>query len=103
MGQLENASFRIILDGDGYYIAEEVEMMQLTGKSGNAIPVAFQWQEYEEAETVTVGIDRIIFTLPIAEQKAGVIGDSYECMIENRLFVVRPPGTTALVPVTPSY
>ena len=85
MGQLENGDFRINLDGDDYYIAEEIEMMQITDKNGFAKPVAFKWQEYEGAEVVTVGIDYILSTMPIAEQKAAVVGDRYECMIGGKI------------------
>jgi len=55
-------------------------MIQLTERDGRAYPLAFDWED-ESGARARVKIDKVISRTPCAEQKSGVVGDRYECLI----------------------
>jgi len=54
-------------------------MIQLTECDGKAYPLAFDW-EGEDGRS-RIKIDKVCSCTPCAEQKSGVVGDRYECLI----------------------
>jgi hypothetical protein len=72
------------MTGDGgYTIRVPLDMVQLTERSGKAWPIAFDWRG-DNGETERVEIDRVLSSVPMAEQKSGAVGDRYECLIGGR-------------------
>ena len=67
-----------------YPIRIPINMIQLTDLDGNAWPLAFDWKDEETGETVRINIERVISHLPFAEQKSGIVGDRYECVINGQ-------------------
>ena len=74
MGQFHNKDYGIRIP---------VRMIQMTDESGKAWPLAFDWEE--DGEVMRVSIDRVVSNIPFAEQKSGVVGDRYECIINGKL------------------
>jgi hypothetical protein len=66
-----------------YLIRVPLNMLQMTDKHGKVWPVAFDW-DGENGEIKRVEIERVRDCLPYAEQKSGVVGDRYECVIDGK-------------------
>jgi len=60
-----------------------LKMIQMTDEDGKAWPLAFDWEE--NGEITRVRIDRVISSMPFAEQRSGAVGDRYECIINGKL------------------
>jgi hypothetical protein len=58
-------------------------MIQLTESDGRAYPLAFDWAD-EDGAVSRVKIEKVFSYTPCAEQKSGVVGDRYECLIRGR-------------------
>ena len=69
-----------VLDSD-FKIRIPVNIIQMTERDGTAWPIAFDWNE--NGETARIEIDRVLSRMPLAEQKAGVVGDCYSCTING--------------------
>lgn len=59
-------------------------MIQLTGCDGKAWPLAFDWVDEVSGETIRVEIERVISSMPHADQLSGTVGDRYECLINGQ-------------------
>jgi len=70
--------------GEEYAIRIPLDMYQLTEASGSAWPVAFRWVD-SEGIPAEVKIDRIRSVTPLAEQRAGAVGDRYECEVGGEI------------------
>lgn len=60
-------------------------MIQLTERNGKAWPLAFDWVDDESGETIRVEIERVVSSIPYAEQKSGTVGDRYECIVNGQI------------------
>jgi hypothetical protein len=79
-------------------------MIQLTERDGKAYPLAFDW-ECESGGQSLIKVDKVFSRTPCAEQKSGVVGDRYECLIGGKredLFysLIAPRKWFKLKPVT---
>ena len=59
-------------------------MIQLTESDGKAYPLAFDWEGGDGGAHVRVKVDKVFSCTPCAEQKSGVVGDRYECLISGQ-------------------
>lgn len=67
-----------------YSIRIPVDMIQLTDRNGETRPLAFDWKDEETGEIARIKIERVISHMPFAEQKSGIVGDRYECVIDGK-------------------
>ena len=63
-----------------YAIRIPLTMIQLTERDGRAYPLAFDWTD-EDGAVSRLKIEKVYSFTPCAEQKSGVVGDRYECLI----------------------
>ena len=66
-----------------YAIRIPLTMIQLTESDGKAYPLAFDW-EGEGGVRLRVKVEKVFSCTPCAEQKSGVVGDRYECLISGQ-------------------
>ena len=66
-----------------YAIRIPLKMIQLTEPDGKAYPLAFDW-ECENGGQSLIKVDKVYSRTPCAEQKSGVVGDRYECLIGGK-------------------
>ena len=67
-----------------YSIVKPIDVICFDYKNGEKRPLAFEW-ETDDGEIITVTIDDVVSSLPMAEQKAGITGDRYTCVINGHL------------------
>jgi len=67
----------------GYFIRVPLDMMQFTDHNGKVWPVSFDWRQ-PNGEKIRVEIDRVLPSIPCAEQISGAVGDRYECFIDGQ-------------------
>ena len=87
-----------------YAIRIPLTMIQLTERDGRAYPLAFDWVD-EDGATARMKIEKVFSFTPCAEQKSGVVGDRYECLIGGQreylyYSIVAPRKWFKLKPVT---
>ena len=70
-------------DKQEYTIRVPLNMIQLTERDGKAWPLSFGWVDGHGAK-IRVSIEKVIAVIPFAEQKSGLVGDRYECLIDGR-------------------
>jgi hypothetical protein len=88
-----------------YLIRVPLDMVQMTDKCGAVWPVSFDWHDEQSGEHVRVEVERVLSCVPFAEQKSGVVGDRYECVINGQTeylyyTVLQPRKWFKLKPVT---
>jgi len=64
-----------------------LDMFHFTQRDGRTWPVAFKWPDVDGVN-MDVTIDKIISVTPEAEQRAGAVGDRYECEIEGKIVYI---------------
>lgn len=67
-----------------FCIAKPIDVICFDHKNGDKRPLAFEWVE-DDGEIHTVTIDDVSAPMPMAEQKAGIVGDRYTCIIKGRI------------------
>lgn len=87
-----------------YAIRIPLSMIQLTERDGRAFPLAFDWVG-EDGAVSRQKIEKVFSYTPCAEQKSGVVGDRYECLIGGQreylyYSIVAPRKWFKLKPVT---
>ena len=89
---------------DDYAIRIPLTMIQITERDGMVYPLAFDWED-EDGASARVRIEKVFSRMPCAEQKSGVVGDRYECLIGGQreylyYSIVAPRKWFKLKPVT---
>ena len=87
-----------------YAIRIPLTMIQLTERDGKAYPLAFDW-EGDDGAVSHIKIEKVYSYTPCAEQKSGVVGDRYECLIGGKreylyYSIIAPRKWFKLKPVT---